>query len=45
VGSTYAGPNSVVFLDGGVVVEAGRPAAVLDHPREPRTQAFISRIP
>jgi hypothetical protein len=28
-----------------VVVEAGPPAAVLDHPSNPRTQAFLSKVP
>ncbi|GAA1397131.1 amino acid ABC transporter ATP-binding protein [Luteococcus peritonei] len=36
--------DRVVFMDGGVVVEQGDPAEVLDHPREPRTQAFLRRI-
>ncbi|MDQ4137789.1 MAG: amino acid ABC transporter ATP-binding protein [Actinomycetota bacterium] len=34
----------VVFLDGGVLVEQGEPRQVLEHPREPRTQAFLSRF-
>jgi ABC-type polar amino acid transport system ATPase subunit len=34
----------VVFLDGGVLVEEGDPKQVLVHPREPRTQAFLSRF-
>ncbi len=34
----------VVFLDGGVLVEQGEPRQVLKHPREPRTQAFLSRF-
>jgi polar amino acid transport system ATP-binding protein len=36
--------DSVVFIDGGVVVEQGAPAAVLDSPREERTRAFLSRV-
>jgi ABC-type polar amino acid transport system ATPase subunit len=34
----------VVFLDGGVLVEQGEPRQVLERPREPRTQAFLSRF-
>ncbi len=34
----------VVFLDGGVLVEQGEPRQVLEQPREPRTQAFLSRF-
>jgi polar amino acid transport system ATP-binding protein len=36
--------DSVVFMDGGVVVECGPPAEVIDHPREERTQAFLSKV-
>ena len=36
--------DSIVFIDGGVVVEAGPPAAVLGHPRHPRTQAFLAKV-
>jgi polar amino acid transport system ATP-binding protein len=36
--------DRVVFMDGGVVVEAGSAAAVLDTPKETRTRAFLSRV-
>jgi polar amino acid transport system ATP-binding protein len=36
--------NTVVFMDGGVVVEAGRPAEVLANPRHERTRAFLSKV-
>ncbi|WP_111767955.1 amino acid ABC transporter ATP-binding protein [Nakamurella deserti] len=36
--------DTVVFLDEGVIVEQGPPTEVLDHPREPRTLAFLSRV-
>ena len=32
----------VVFVDGGVIVEQGAPADVLDRPVEPRTRAFLA---
>jgi len=36
--------DRVVFMDGGVVVEQGTPAEVLDRPHHPRTQAFLSKV-
>ncbi|TDN91468.1 amino acid ABC transporter ATP-binding protein [Microbacterium sp. BK668] len=33
-----------VFMDGGVVVEQGRPSDVLVNPREARTQAFLAKV-
>ncbi|RJO69124.1 amino acid ABC transporter ATP-binding protein [Nocardia panacis] len=36
--------DTVVFLDDGAIVEQGPPAVVLDQPRHPRTQAFLSRV-
>nr|WP_113716949.1 amino acid ABC transporter ATP-binding protein [Arthrobacter dokdonellae] len=36
--------DSVVFMDGGVVVESGRPSDVLLNPQEERTQAFLSKV-
>jgi polar amino acid transport system ATP-binding protein len=36
--------DTVVFMDDGVVVEQGPPADVLDHPVNPRTQAFLEKV-
>ncbi|WP_030389704.1 amino acid ABC transporter ATP-binding protein [Streptomyces sp. NRRL S-241] len=36
--------DTVVFMDGGAVVEQGPPAAVLDDPRHARTRAFLSKV-
>jgi polar amino acid transport system ATP-binding protein len=36
--------DSLVFMDGGMVVEAGGPRDVLANPKHERTQAFLSRI-
>ncbi|MFC4119328.1 amino acid ABC transporter ATP-binding protein [Nonomuraea zeae] len=36
--------DRVVFMDGGVVVESGTPAEVLDNPSSARTKAFLSRV-
>ncbi len=35
--------DRVVFMDGGVIVEQGPPAEVLDRPREDRTRRFLRR--
>jgi len=36
--------DSVVFMDGGVVVEAGDPRQVLTDPQHQRTKAFLSKV-
>lgn len=36
--------DRVVFMDQGVVVEAGTPEQVICNPQHPRTQAFLSRF-
>ena len=36
--------DTVVFMDGGVVVESGKPAEVLSSPRHERTRAFLSKV-
>ncbi|WP_371479551.1 amino acid ABC transporter ATP-binding protein [Kitasatospora sp. NBC_00315] len=36
--------DTVVFMDGGVVVEQGPPAAVLDDPQHERTRSFLSKV-
>jgi len=36
--------DTLVFMDGGVVVESGRPREVLGAPQHPRTQAFLSKV-
>jgi polar amino acid transport system ATP-binding protein len=36
--------DTVVFMDGGVVVEAGPPDAVIRSPQHERTKAFLSRV-
>jgi polar amino acid transport system ATP-binding protein len=35
--------DKLVFMDGGVIVEQGKPADVLDHPKEERTRRFLRR--
>ncbi|MEV5568810.1 amino acid ABC transporter ATP-binding protein [Spirillospora sp. NPDC052269] len=36
--------DSLVFMDGGVVVEHGRPRDVIENPQHPRTQDFLSKV-
>jgi polar amino acid transport system ATP-binding protein len=36
--------DQLVFMDGGVVVEAGDPREVLSNPRHERTKAFLSKV-
>ncbi|EGD42263.1 amino acid ABC transporter, ATP-binding protein [Nocardioidaceae bacterium Broad-1] len=36
--------DHVVFIDGGVVVEQGPPAQVLDHPQHARTREFLGKV-
>lgn len=36
--------DRVIFMDGGVVVESGKPQDVLENPQHPRTRAFLSRF-
>jgi polar amino acid transport system ATP-binding protein len=36
--------DSLVFMDGGVVVESGQPREVLGNPQHERTRAFLSKV-
>jgi polar amino acid transport system ATP-binding protein len=36
--------DQIVFMDGGVIVERGKPADVLDNPREERTKKFLGLV-
>ena len=36
--------DRVVFMEGGYIVEQGTPEEVLDHPKEPRTIDFLSKV-
>ncbi|GAA0669126.1 amino acid ABC transporter ATP-binding protein [Kitasatospora atroaurantiaca] len=44
IGFAREAADTVVFMDGGVVVEQGPPAAVLDDPQHERTRAFLSKV-
>jgi polar amino acid transport system ATP-binding protein len=36
--------DQIIFMDGGLIVEAGRPEDVLSRPQHARTQAFLARV-
>jgi polar amino acid transport system ATP-binding protein len=36
--------DNLVFMDGGVIVEEGKPAQVLADPQHERTQSFLSKV-
>ena len=36
--------DKVFFMDGGVVIESGSPAEVLDNPQQPRTKEFLASL-
>ena len=36
--------DTLVFMDGGVIVESGDPRSVLTNPQHARTQAFLSKV-
>lgn len=44
IGFARSVADHVVFMDDGVVVEAGPPSEVIDNPRSPRTKAFIDSV-
>jgi polar amino acid transport system ATP-binding protein len=44
IGFAREAADRVVFMDGGVVVEQGKPEDVIGNPQHPRTQSFLSRF-
>ncbi|MCL4288388.1 MAG: ATP-binding cassette domain-containing protein, partial [Thermoleophilia bacterium] len=44
IGFAREAADRVIFMDGGVIVEEGPPAQVLDDPREQRTKAFLGLV-
>lgn len=36
--------NHIIFMDGGVIIEEGTPDEVINHPKNERTKAFLTRI-
>jgi polar amino acid transport system ATP-binding protein len=44
IGFAREAADRVVFMDGGKVVEEGKPEDVLGNPQHPRTRSFLSRF-
>lgn len=44
MGFARAAADRVVFMDGGQIVESGKPDELFDHPREERTKRFLDSI-
>jgi polar amino acid transport system ATP-binding protein len=44
IGFAREAGDTLVFMDGGVVVESGDPREVLSNPKHERTQAFLSKV-
>ena len=44
IGFAREAADRVVFMDGGNIVEMGKPEDVIGNPQHPRTQAFLSRF-
>ena len=36
--------DRVVFMDGGVIIEEGKPEDVIDNPENERTRAFLKKL-
>lgn len=44
IGFARSVADHVIFMDGGYIVEQGKPEAVLDDPQQPRTQDFLRKV-
>jgi polar amino acid transport system ATP-binding protein len=44
IGFAHEVADRVIFMDGGVIVEQGKPADVLENPREERTKQFLGLV-
>ena len=36
--------DRVIFMDGGQILEEGTPDRIFNHPQNPRTQEFLSKL-
>ena len=36
--------DRILFMDGGVIAESGKPDDIMNHPRNPRTKEFLSKV-
>ncbi|HEM4550218.1 TPA: amino acid ABC transporter ATP-binding protein [Streptococcus suis] len=44
MGFARAVADRVIFMDGGRIIEEGRPEDIFDRPQEERTKQFLARI-
>ncbi|HEM4138502.1 TPA: amino acid ABC transporter ATP-binding protein [Streptococcus suis] len=44
MGFARAVADQVIFMDGGRIIEEGRPEDIFDQPKEERTKQFLARI-
>jgi polar amino acid transport system ATP-binding protein len=44
IGFARGAADSVVFMDGGVVVESGTPSELFDNAQHERTRSFLSKV-
>ncbi len=36
--------DRILFMDGGIIAESGRPEAIMNNPQNPRTKEFLSKV-
>ena len=36
--------DRILFMDGGVIAESGKPDEIMNHPQNPRTKEFLSKV-
>ena len=44
MGFAYEVVDRVIFMDGGVIVEEGKPQEIFDNTKEDRTKDFLSKV-
>ena len=44
MGFAYEVADRVIFMDGGVIVEEGKPQEIFDNTKEDRTKDFLSKV-
>ena len=44
IGFAREGASRVIFMEGGYIVEEGTPDEVINHPKQPRTVDFLSKV-
>jgi polar amino acid transport system ATP-binding protein len=44
IGFAREAGDSLIFMDGGVVVEKGEPREIIANPQQERTKAFLSKV-